>query len=223
MGCPSPGVLHREYRPFWLIGGRVGLTGGLWKAWPLLVRHTCMLACTWSRARRWIENHRSGWLAFLCLLQCLPQAEPSKFFSPTWELVCETQRHLRPEMSSKQGGDCHHWHLHRQYIRSRSLSTAGKPQPRPQHMPSAHTSPFYSSTALLWGKDAGLGQGEHTFKGKPQLTPGCSPRLSIFSTISYQGDSCQYTLRKTWLVFISYPGLPPKPLDICRLYRDTPT
>ena len=30
----SPGAPHREYRPFWLIGG------------PLPVRRTCMLACT---------------------------------------------------------------------------------------------------------------------------------------------------------------------------------
>lgn len=118
-GVPCALESYREYRPFWLIGGPVELIGGLWKVWPLLVRHTCMLAHTWSRVRGWIEN-QSDWLAFLCLPQCLPQAEPSKFFSSTWGAVCETQGQLRPEASSKEGGDCHCWHLHRQYIRSRS-------------------------------------------------------------------------------------------------------
>ena len=94
----------------------------------------------------------------VCAPQCLPQAEPSKFFSPTWELVCETQRHLRPEVASEQGGDSHCWSLHRPYIRSRSLSTAGKPQPRHEHMPSAHTSPSCSRTALLCGQGCWSGR-----------------------------------------------------------------
>ena len=217
MGCPSPGALHREYRPFWLIGG------------PLLVRRTCMLACTWSRVRGWIENCKNGWFCVcVCVCVCVRPSACPKLSQANSSALLESLSVRHRGISDLK------WHLSRVGIAIAGAYTGRTSEADlcPQlenHSLGTNTclvlTPALLVPALLssGGKGAGLGDGEHTFKGKPQLTPGSSPRLSIFSTISYQGDSCQYTLRKTWLVFTSYPALPPKPLDICRLYRDTST
>lgn len=47
VGCPSPEVLGD--RP---LGGLLRPTEGLWEAWTALVRSTCAMACTESRAER---------------------------------------------------------------------------------------------------------------------------------------------------------------------------
>lgn len=39
IGSPSPGILHREDKPPWLLEGPLGLTGGLGEAWTPLLRN----------------------------------------------------------------------------------------------------------------------------------------------------------------------------------------
>ena len=55
LGTPGMGS-YREEEPPWLLGGLLGLTGGLWEAWALLMGSTHTLACPGGRAERGVRG-----------------------------------------------------------------------------------------------------------------------------------------------------------------------
>lgn len=152
-----------------------------------------MHACSHLKQGERVGLNQSDWLAQVCPSAC-PKLNQANSLAPLESLSVrhrgnsDLKRHPRRVGTATAGT----------YTGSTSeVRSWPQPsrQPRPQHTPSAHAHKhllFQHCSPL--GQGCWSGEGEHTFKGKPQLTPGCSPRLSILSTISYQGDSCWYNL-----------------------------
>ena len=59
-------------------------------------------------------------------------------------------------------------------------------------------------------------------RGSPSSHLALATSPFISNSISHQSDSYQYTPVKTWTGLTSDPALQTKPLDPCRLHRDTP-
>ena len=60
VGHPSFGVLHREDKPPWLVGGQVGLIGRLGESQIQLGRSAHMLVHSQNRAERADRNFMGG-------------------------------------------------------------------------------------------------------------------------------------------------------------------
>lgn len=146
---PLPWVLTKGKWTPWPVGGRVGCTGELWKAWTWPVKEHAHAGLLPKRGREggWKIVGAAVW--FSAPVQHVAQSEPANtpglltsHHSSTLELglphtrqepCCRTQRRPSPRAVSEGEGDSHDWHLHRQRVRKRPPSpTLTQPQPTPQ-------------------------------------------------------------------------------------------
>lgn len=145
---PLPWVLTKGKWTPWPVGGRVGCTGELWKAWTWPVKEHARAGLLPKRGREggWKIVGAAVW--FSAPVQHVAQSEPANtpglltsHHSSTLELglphtrqepCCGTQRRPSPRAVSEGEGDSHDWHLH-------SASENG-PHPRHWHNHSPHPS-----------------------------------------------------------------------------------